>query len=151
MVDLGGGYYNPSAQADALEALLGKLPTINEPTDQRRTRRTQRRAKQLKDDQNQELIDAYRAGATVYQLGERFGITRQTVSAILHRHGVQMRNSGLTSQQVEKAADLYREGWSLARIGKHFGVNGTTVRSRLVEYGVKMRPGQGGKRKQASA
>jgi hypothetical protein len=39
----------------------------------------------------QKLIAGYQAGATVYQLGERFGIERRTVSEILHRHRIPMR------------------------------------------------------------
>ncbi|MGH3850924.1 MAG: hypothetical protein ACRDRT_14695, partial [Pseudonocardiaceae bacterium] len=36
-------------------------------------------------------IHGYTSGATTDELGTRFGIDRRTVSAILHRHGVQMR------------------------------------------------------------
>lgn len=65
----------------------------------------------------QQLIDAYRTGATVYELGDEFGISRVTVSAILHRHSVPMRRRGLPAEQVDDATPLYRQGWSLARIG----------------------------------
>jgi hypothetical protein len=110
------------------------------------TQRKPRRARQLDGEQVQRLIDGYEAGATVYELGERFGIVRQTVSKILKRHGVAMRERSLSPEQVDEAVRLYEGGWSLARVGEHLGVDDMTVMRRLAERGVKMRPRQGGKR-----
>ncbi|WP_255204925.1 helix-turn-helix domain-containing protein [Actinomadura sp. BRA 177] len=93
----------------------------------------------------QQLVDDYLDGSTVYQLGERFGVSRQTVSRLLKRHGVTMRMAGMSQEQIDEAARLYEAGQSLARIGAHLGFNDMTVRSRLIERGVKMRPRQGGK------
>jgi hypothetical protein len=78
-----------------------------------------RRARQLRADQVEQLIANYRSGATVYELGDRFGIERRTVSNILHRHGVQMRRRGLSPDQIDDAIHLYNLGWSLARVGEH--------------------------------
>ena len=103
-------------------------------------------ARQLESQQVQELISGYQAGATVYQLGEQFGVDRRTVSAILHRHGVPMRSRGLSPDQIDEAAQFYREGWPLARIGKRMGVDPTTVLARLRERGVRMRDTQGRER-----
>lgn len=58
-----------------------------------------RRARQLDQDQVQTLIQGYAAGATTYELGDRFGIDRRTVSAILHRHDVPMRRRGPSPDQ----------------------------------------------------
>ncbi|WP_026124255.1 helix-turn-helix domain-containing protein [Nocardiopsis baichengensis] len=85
------------------------------------------------------MVAAYEAGATVYELGRRFGIARQTVSKILKRHGAQMRRTGLSLDQIDEAARLYEEGWSLARIGEKMEVSPDTVRLRLLERGVRMR------------
>ncbi|WP_280377162.1 hypothetical protein [Nocardia wallacei] len=46
------------------------------------------RVRRLDDSQVQELIAGYEGGATVYELGDRFGIERRTVSEILRRHHV---------------------------------------------------------------
>jgi hypothetical protein len=62
---------------------------------------------------------------TTYELGDRFGIDRRTVSAILHRHSVDMRRRGLSPNQADDAIRLYESGWSLARIGEHLGVDPT--------------------------
>jgi hypothetical protein len=138
-VDLGGAYYNPKDQVKALEQLHEKLPTLDtpQPTPARRDR--PRRARQLGDDQIQQLIAGYESGATVYELGDRFGIERRTVSNILQRHGVPMRRRGLSPDQVDDAIHLYNLGWSLARVGQHLGVDHTTVLNKLRERGIPTR------------
>lgn len=98
-----------------------------------------RRAPQLDQDQVQTLIQAYAAGATTYELGDRFGVDRRTVSTILRQHDVPMRRRGLSSRQVDEAIHLYRLSWSLARVGEHLEVDPTTVRNRLQERGVRTR------------
>jgi lambda repressor-like predicted transcriptional regulator len=131
--------YNVKYQLRALEALLRKLPDRSAPVRPKRAEGPGR-AKQLKDQEAQAVIAAYEAGATVYQLGRQFGIARQTVSKILHRHGITMRMGGLGPEQVDEAARLYEAGWTLAKIGKRAGVSADTVRNRLLERGVRMRP-----------
>ncbi|NKQ55625.1 helix-turn-helix domain containing protein [Amycolatopsis sp. K13G38] len=100
-------------------------------------------SRQLDDDQVQQLIKSYEAGATVYELGDQFGIERRTVSAVLHRQGVAMRRRGLTDEQIDDAVRLYSQGWSLARIAARMDVAADTVRQRLHERGVAMRDSHG--------
>jgi len=145
-VEVGGRYYNTEAQATALETLLRKLPDLDTAVRPSPDRQKPGRARQLDDDQAQELIEGYRDGATVYELGRRFGISRQTVSAILHRNGVEMRRRGLSAEQGDEAVRLYESGWSLARIGEQAGVDATTVLKRLRERGVRTRDTQGRER-----
>ncbi|WP_343063804.1 helix-turn-helix domain-containing protein [Haloechinothrix aidingensis] len=90
-----------------------------------------------------QLVAGYEAGATVYELGDRFGISRQTVGKILKQHGVKMRRGGLTPEQVDEAVQLYEAGWSLARIGGRMNVDPTTVLNRLRDRGVRMRDTHG--------
>src|SRR5690349_11180356 len=78
-VDLGGTYYNTKPQVEALETLLRKLPDPAEPAPPPAARPKPRRARQLDADQVQELIAGYQAGATVYELGDRFSVERRTV------------------------------------------------------------------------
>jgi DNA invertase Pin-like site-specific DNA recombinase len=87
-VGVTGPYYNTKQQVSALEALFRNLPKADAPFQASPTRRNPRRAQQLDSEQVQRLIEGYEAGATVYELGERFGIVRQTVGKILKRHGV---------------------------------------------------------------
>jgi hypothetical protein len=142
-VDLGGTYYNTKPQVEVLETLLRKLPDPTEPAPPPVDRPKPRRARQLGADQVQELIPGYRAGATVYELGDRFGIDRRTVSNILHRHDVPMRRRGLSPDQIDTAIHLYNLGWSLARVGGHLGVDHTTVLTTLREHNIPTRDTHG--------
>lgn len=145
-VDLRGRYWNQRAQVRTLESLLRKLPSPATPVRRRQTPRMPGRARRLDDGQVQALIEGYQAGATVYELGERFGISRQTVSRYLHRRGVPMRRQGLTPEQIDEAVRLYEAGWSLARIGAQMDVDATTVLARLRERHVRTRNAHGRER-----
>jgi hypothetical protein len=142
-VDLGGTYYNTKPQVEALETLLRKLPDPTTPAPPPIHRPKTGRARQLDTEQIQELIAGYQAGATVYELGARFGIERRTVSNILHRHDAPMRRRGLSTDQVDDAIHLYNLGWSLARVGEHLGVDHTTVLTKLRERGIPTRDSHG--------
>ncbi len=100
-MDLGGTYYNTSAWVEALETLLRKLPDPTTSAPPPIDRRKLSRARQLDADQVKELIAGYQAGATVYELGARFGVERRTVS--VHRHDVPMRRRGLSPDHVDDA------------------------------------------------
>ncbi len=120
-----------------------KLPDLATPSQPIPKRAKPGRTRRLPDDQVQRLIEGYKSGATVYELGDQFGIERRTVSAILHRHGVPMRRRGLTEEQIDDAVRLYNQGWSLARIAARMNVAAGTVRQRLHERGVPIRDTQG--------
>jgi hypothetical protein len=98
---------------------MRSFPASIPPSRRRSSGTLPRRARQLGPEQVEQLIADYRSGATVYELGDRFGIERRTVSTILHRHGVPMRRRGLSPEQVDDAIHLYNLGWSLARVGNH--------------------------------
>jgi hypothetical protein len=142
-VDLGGTYYNTKTQVEGLETLLRKLPDPTTPAPPPVDRPKPRRARQLDADHVQKLIASYQAGATVYELGDRFGIERRTVSNILHRNHVPMRRRGLSPEQVDDAIHLYNLGWSLARVGQHLGVDHTTVLTKLRKRGIPTRDTHG--------
>lgn len=138
-VELPGSYYNTKHQVSELESLMRKLPDASSPLRPPRRGRVPGTAKQLESHQIQELISAYTAGATVYLLGDRFGIDRRTVSQILHRHGVPMRRRGLSPAQIDEAVRLYEAGLSLMETGLRFDASAGTVRRVLVARGVKVR------------
>jgi hypothetical protein len=97
----------------------------------------------LRQDAVDELVEAYRAGATVFDLAARFSIDRKTVGAHLRRRGVDTKLPGLHPDDVPAAAELYRSGWSLIGIAEKFGTSGNTVRRCLLEAGVELRPRRG--------
>jgi hypothetical protein len=147
-VEVPGGYYNTKQQVSELKSLFSRLPEASKPLRPGRRGQVPGSARQLKSQQVQELISGYQAGATVYQLGEQFGIDRRTVSTILHRHDVPMRRRGLSPDQIDEVVRLYGEGWSLARVGEQMSVDPTTVLARLRERGVRMRDTQGRERQE---
>ena len=97
-------------------------------------------------EQQSEVVQRYQAGAQMSYLAQHFGVHRSTVSAILKRHGVSTRQSGLSADQIDRAVLLYGQGKSLAMIGNELGVDADTVHARLREQGVSMRDTHGRKR-----
>ena len=86
-----------------------------------------------------ELIKEYEEGALIKDLGQRFGIHRLTVTALVRRHGVELRRTGLAKEDIAAAAHLYGQGWSLTKLGVKFDVDSTTVWRALRAAGVVMR------------
>ncbi|MFD9889711.1 hypothetical protein ACFWY9_10230 [Amycolatopsis sp. NPDC059027] len=144
-MDPGGRYYNTTTQVRKLEALIRKLPEPRKPARSSPKWRKSRRARQLSDQQVDELVKGYQGGETVYDLAERFKINRKTVGRLLYRAGVQIRGR-LTTEQIDEAVQLYAAGWSLARIGQRFDTTADTARARLLERGVRMRDTRGRER-----
>jgi IS30 family transposase len=138
-VDLGGAYYNPKPQLEALEKLIRKLPDPTAPAPPPTKQPKPGHIQHLPPDQVEKLIAGYQAGATVYKLGAQFGIDRKTVSRTLRRHDVPMRRTGLRPDQVDQAARLYKEGWSTAQIAERMNTDQRTVQRRLGEQGITMR------------
>jgi hypothetical protein len=91
--------------------------------------------RQLRSFEVDELVQAYGAGATVYDLATQFGINRVTVGKPLRGRGIDTKPPGLHPDDVPAAAELYRSGWLLARIAEKFGTTDDTVRARLLEVG----------------
>lgn len=141
-----GGAYSNTMQVRQLHVLMGKLPSLNAPVKSHSGQMAPRRSPRLAEEQTQQLVKEYKGRATVYELGEKFGISRQMVGKILKRHGVTMRRQGLSPDQVDEAVQLYDGRWSLARIGEKYMVDPTTVIDRLRERGVRMRDTDGRER-----
>lgn len=106
---------------------------------------------QLAHAQTEALAADYTAGATVYDLADKYGIHRATVSEHLHRQGIPMRRRGLNPDQARLAAHLYQQGQSLARIGAHLAVDPGTVRASLLAQGIATRDPHGRPKPAAAA
>jgi DNA-directed RNA polymerase specialized sigma24 family protein len=140
-VDLRGQFSNPSTRR-RLDALIKAIELgrgSDEAVDLALHKTRHAVIKKLSASQVDELVAGYEAGATIYQLAARFSIHRTTVSAHLHRKGIELRGRGLTGGGVAEAAHLYLSGWSLERIAVKLEVDDETVRSALRQLGVKMR------------
>jgi len=136
MVELLRRYSNQSDLLSALMTVL-TLPTEIRVPERCQPKQKQRRLREL---EQLELVDAYRAGESVHGLADRFGVARQTVSAVLERHRVARRYRILKPQDVDAAVGLYESGLSLVAVGERLGVNASTILNALRTTGVQLRP-----------
>lgn len=89
----------------------------------------------------QELVEAYRHGASQTELGRRFGIHRQTVGRYLAKQHVERRSRRPLdeSQQLEAVRLYVDQTWTLAEIAKKFGVAQNSIRNVLLRHGIERR------------
>ena len=92
------------------------------------------------------MANKYRNGATVYQLAQKFGISRHTVSERLKKKGVTMRGQTPVGELIDSMVGLYESGLSLAEVGVRVGASPGTVHRYLRIHGVQMRDSHGRKR-----
>lgn len=95
----------------------------------------------LTDAEVDELVAAYKAGATLRGLAKQLHIHRLTTAAHLSRRGVPVRRAGLDSVQTKEAARLYQAGWTLVQLSRRFEVDAQTVRRTIARQAVAIRPG----------
>jgi lambda repressor-like predicted transcriptional regulator len=119
-----------------LQRLLLEAPSARRPRG-----RPVSRQKQIRLDFHQAtaLAAAYRDGKKINELAQQYGVHRTTVSALLRRFDVELREQELAASEVTTAARLYELGWSLPRLGQRFRVDDMTVRRALLAVGMTMR------------
>jgi hypothetical protein len=137
-VGLIGALSHPSPQVKRLLELADEPPTAV--TSPRATLLSQdRSARHLTEHEIDQLVVAYQAGATVYQLAAQFHIHRTTVGKHLRAKGIDTRPAAFEPDDLQTAAELYSSGWSLAKIAGKYQVATETVRALLIEAGTEMR------------
>lgn len=83
--------------------------------------------------QREAMIEAYKAGETVRQIGTQLGFHSDTVSGALEREGVPRHYHQRVDVDLDLAAELERQGLSLTDIAEALGVGRTTlVKARRV-------------------
>jgi transposase-like protein len=135
-VEVLGRYSKLPDQGERLRTLLGIVP---EGTPEVKVR-TIRRAKQLRDDQVDQLVELYHGGATVKDLTARFEVHRDTIGRALNRRGVVRRERGIPKDRVSSVITAYRAGSSLDMIARELGVATNTVAASLRRAGEILRP-----------
>ena len=100
--------------------------------------------RRLKQDQIQELINAYQQGAGTTQLTSEYGIHRTTLWGHLDRAGIPRKPAKrkLSDTQVRTAAIRYSLGLSLKAVAAEFGVNAETLRREFIKAGLPRRRGR---------
>jgi transposase len=128
-----------SKQLRMLANTLGAVPVVR--TDRVRPGQTPSRARRLQPEEIVALLLAYRQGTSMAALAKQFNVRRQTVSDLLQRSAIPIRERRApSSEEIAEAVRLYHAGWSLARVGSHLSFDHETVRRHLKLQGVQMRP-----------
>lgn len=136
------GTYSNLAHLTEKYAELRKRVQRSTPRPQRDTP-TPRSRRFLSTDDVADITHLYEAGGTTKQIGDRFGISKARVAAVLREQNVSIRRQGLTHEQIADAAALYVQGKSLAWLGDYFDVSPMTVSAALRRHGVQPRLRQG--------
>lgn len=114
--------------------------------DYERTGPIRQHQRRLNDAQALLMANKYENGATVYQLAQEFGISRQTVSERLKKAGITMRQQSPRSELIDEMVALYKTGLSLTEVGDRVGTSPGTVHRYIRIRGVQMRDSHGRKR-----
>jgi lambda repressor-like predicted transcriptional regulator len=144
MVELVRLYSNREAWLETVQLLLARATSARRPNGRAVSRQNQIR---LDPHQAAALAAGYRDGMTIKELAQQYGVHRTTVTELLRRHGVELRQPGLAPENILAAARLYGEGWSLARLGAKYSVDPVTVWRVLRAAGVIMRPARAQRRR----
>jgi DNA-directed RNA polymerase specialized sigma24 family protein len=97
-------------------------------------------AHRLTADEVSDLQDADRAGASLAELQQRFGLSRGSVQRLLREAVVRRRQKSLTDAEVTKLVERYEAGLTIREIAAEQGLAKTTVQEALARVKVKMRP-----------
>ncbi|MFF0496540.1 hypothetical protein ACFYU5_09065 [Nocardia aobensis] len=90
-----------------------------------------------------ELVQAYRDGATTIELAHRYDISKTAVLNLLTREGVTRRHQPLTDADIDHLENLYLAGHSLASCSRLTGTPASTIKDALHKRGTPMRPAGG--------
>ena len=82
-----------------------------------------------------EIVDRYRAGASMLTLADRYGTSKHTIRKLLHAAGEPIRPSGRPRLPVssDTIADLYEAGHSFDDIATRLGIHPDAARTRYHE------------------
>lgn len=97
----------------------------------------------LSDAEEQRIVSAHSAGATVYEVGAQLHCDRRTVAQVLRRNGVTIRYQSPSAEVVDEMVHLYSSGLSLAAVGRTMGYDPKTVLNYLRQRRVTTRSSLG--------
>ncbi|MDR1185337.1 MAG: hypothetical protein LBK67_11160 [Coriobacteriales bacterium] len=110
----------------------------NEATTIRRIKQNQKR--HFTDNEaTQMVIDYTQHRLTVYQLADKYGCHRQTISNVLKKNGATVTKRRMDEATITKAKQLYADGLTLKQVGQELSICESTIRKTLIKAGVEMR------------
>ena len=140
MVEVLADYSNHADQGERLRTLLEMARSgASEP----KTQTGKQVHRRLRPVEIEQLVAGYQAGATVYQLSDRFRISRSIMSQHLEREDVPRRHRPMSEAQAQMAVRLYSNGMSSIEVGAQLGRDPRAVRRVLQKARVRMRDSHG--------
>jgi DNA-directed RNA polymerase specialized sigma24 family protein len=124
MVEAMERYLNLSEQGECIRRVLEIVPSglpNNNPEAPRRFRQT------LDPGEIDDLAEAYKAGTSIKDLADRFGIDRSAILKKLQGLDIPRRYPALDPEQCEEVCRLYEGGLNSSEIGQVFDVSADTV------------------------
>jgi DNA-binding CsgD family transcriptional regulator len=76
---------------------------------------------------------------SVYQLADKFGCNRNTISNVLKKNGVTVTRNRMDKAAIKQATELYATGLTLKAVGEQMSISVSTIRRTLIMAGIKMR------------
>ena len=90
----------------------------------------------LFNNEEEEIIEKYKAGKSTYALAKEYNCHRSTVSRLLKRNGIEVTKTKLN---IDDAIRLHEAGHTSTEIAQKYQMNQSAVTRRLRQAGVKMR------------
>lgn len=96
--------------------------------------------KKLTEEETAQAIAEYSSGMTTYELADKYGCNRQTISAVLKRNGVTVTKcKALKKIDAEEVIALYEDLITTEKIAQKFGVSPQTIIKCLHSHNIKIR------------
>ncbi len=93
--------------------------------------------RKMTEDRERQACRFYLSGETLTQVGERFGVSAQTVATLLKKHGVDARDNRLFSDEEERdICRLYASGKTGVEIARLYGRSHEVIYRVLKRHGV---------------
>ncbi len=127
LVEYLGRYRNPIYQGQRIQRLTKLTSEASSSASRELPPRPYRRLRRLESDKVVQLVESYRAGRTVHELSDEFGIHRDTVSAALERAGIDRRYHQQVPVDLDRADQLGARGLSITETAKALGIGRTTL------------------------
>lgn len=97
---------------------------------------------------DQQIIDAYAATKSAYEIARRFGLAESTIYRVLQKNGIQRvgleayrkEARRFTDEQDRRIVDLYRNGMTYAEIRRQLGGTEYSIKRALKRQAVSLDP-----------
>jgi uncharacterized protein (DUF433 family) len=90
------------------------------------------------------LLELYRSGATIQELGSEFRLGKTSVKKLLREHGGRLKDWLYTPDLVGEVVKQYQAGGTIRDLAAEFNLGTTTLKKWISQHGAsRTRPGLG--------